>query len=49
MESHCDFVLGDGDVGGHVDEIAEDLARARLFWVARAGPGRGAAKNSGSA
>jgi len=26
MEPHRDFVLGDGDVGRHVDEIAEDLA-----------------------
>jgi hypothetical protein len=27
MESHRDFVLGDGDFGRHVDEIAENLAR----------------------
>jgi hypothetical protein len=27
MESHSDFVLGDGDVGGHIDEVAKDLAR----------------------
>jgi hypothetical protein len=39
MEPHRDFVLGDGDVGGHVYEVAEYLARR---------PGRVAAKNSGS-
>ena len=27
MEPHPDFVFGNGDVGRHVDEIAEDLAR----------------------
>ena len=27
VEPHGDFGLGDGDVGWHVDEIAEDLAR----------------------
>jgi hypothetical protein len=26
VEAHPDFVLGDGDVGRHVDEVWEDLA-----------------------
>ena len=26
METHGDFIFGDGDIGGHVDEITEDLA-----------------------
>src|SRR5882672_10138484 len=36
MESHRDFVLGDGDVGRHVDEIAEDLARLGIVVAAHA-------------
>ena len=27
VEAHLDFVLGDGNVGRHVDEVTEDLAR----------------------
>jgi len=36
METHPDFVLGDGDVGRHVDEIAEDLARLGVVVAAHA-------------
>ena len=30
VEVHVHLVLGDGHVGGSVDEIAEDVARLRL-------------------
>jgi len=36
MESHRDFVLGDGDFGRHVDEIAENLARLGIVVAAHA-------------
>lgn len=36
MEPYLDFVLGDGDVGRHVDEIAEDLARLGVVVAAHA-------------
>jgi hypothetical protein len=26
MEAHRDFILGDGDIGRHVDQVAKDLA-----------------------
>jgi hypothetical protein len=34
MESHRDFVPGDGDFGRHVDEIAENLARLGIVVAA---------------
>ena len=30
MESEPDFGVGDGDVGWHIDEVAEDLARLSI-------------------
>ena len=36
MELHRDFVVGDGYVGRHVDEIAEDLARLGIVVAAHA-------------
>ena len=36
MEAHPDFAIGDGDVGRHVDEVAEDLARLRVIVSAHA-------------
>jgi len=36
MELHGDFVVGDGYVGRHVDEIAEDLARLGIVVAAHA-------------
>jgi hypothetical protein len=36
MEPHRDFVLGDGDFGRHVDEIAENLARLDIVVAAHA-------------
>ncbi len=36
VESHPDFVFGDGDIGRHVDEIAEDLARLSVIVAAHA-------------
>ena len=36
MEAHPDFVFGDGDVGRHVDEVAEDLARLGVSVSAHA-------------
>src|SRR4051794_27606265 len=31
VEAHADFVVGDLHICGHVDEVAEDLARLRIF------------------
>jgi hypothetical protein len=36
MEAHRDFVLGDGDIGRHVDQVAEDLARLCIVIAAHA-------------
>src|ERR1700675_140600 len=36
VEAHADLALGDGDVGGHVDEVAEDLARLNIIVAAHA-------------
>jgi hypothetical protein len=36
MEAHRDFVLGNGDIGRHVDEIAEDLAGLGIVIAAHA-------------
>jgi hypothetical protein len=27
VEAHSDLTFGDGDIGWHIDEIAEDLTR----------------------
>jgi hypothetical protein len=31
VEAHADLAFGYGDIGGHVDEIAEDLARLSVI------------------
>ena len=36
MESHPDFIFGDGDVSRHVDEVAEDLTRLGIVVAAHA-------------
>ena len=36
MEAHPDFTLRDGDVGGHIDEVAEDEARLGVVVAAHA-------------
>ena len=36
VEAHADLAVGDGDVGGHVDEVAEDLARLSVIVAAHA-------------
>jgi hypothetical protein len=36
VEADPDFIVSDGDVGGHVDEIAEDLARLGIVVAAHA-------------
>ena len=36
VEAHRDLALGDGDVGRHVDEVAEDLARLSVTVSAHA-------------
>jgi hypothetical protein len=36
VEAYPDFVLGYGDVGRHVDEVAEDLARLGIVVAAHA-------------
>src|ERR1700687_5269917 len=36
MEAHRDFAVRDGDVGGHVDEVAEDQSRLGLIVAAHA-------------
>jgi hypothetical protein len=36
VEAHPDFVFGDGNVGRHVDEVAEDLARLGVVVAAHA-------------
>jgi hypothetical protein len=35
VEAHADFIVSDGDVGGHIDEVAEDLARLGIVVAAR--------------
>ncbi len=34
MEAHPDFAVRDGDVGRHVDEVAEDQARLGIVVAA---------------
>jgi hypothetical protein len=36
VEADPDFIVSDGDVGGHVDEVAEDLARLGIVVAAHA-------------
>ena len=36
MKAQRNFVVGDGDVGRHVDKIAEDLACLRVIVAAHA-------------
>ena len=36
VEAHRDLAFGDGDVGRHVDEVAEDLARLSVIVSAHA-------------
>ena len=36
MEAHPDFAIGDGDVGRHVDEVAEDQAGEGIVVAAHA-------------
>jgi len=36
MESHGDFLFGDGDVSRHIDEIAEDLPCLSVLIAAHA-------------
>jgi hypothetical protein len=36
MESQPDFGIGDDDVGGHVDKVAEDLSCLRVVVAAHA-------------
>jgi hypothetical protein len=34
VEADPDFVVGDSDIGGHVDQVAEDLARFSIVLAA---------------
>jgi hypothetical protein len=36
VEAHADLAVGYGDVGGHVDEVAEDLPRLSVIVAAHA-------------
>ena len=36
MEPHPDLVLGDGDIGRHVNQVAEDLAGLSIIIAAHA-------------
>src|SRR5207244_5374967 len=36
VEAHPDLTFGDGDIGRHIDEIAEDLARLSIIVSAHA-------------
>ena len=36
MEAHPDFVVGHGDIGRHVDQVTEYLARLRIVIAAHA-------------
>ena len=47
MEAHPDFGRCNGDIGGHVDEIAKDLAGLGVVVAAHAAGGQavGAARN----
>ena len=36
MEPHPDFVLANGDVGRHIDQVAEDLPRLSIFITTHA-------------
>jgi hypothetical protein len=36
MKTDADFIVGDDDVGGHVDQIAKDLARSGIIVATHA-------------
>ena len=48
VEAHSDFAFGDDDIGGHIDEVAEDLAGLSIVISAHAGVPRQAAGGSRS-